>query len=421
MNTMTARSAAVFHRHRLALLLGVFVLSGTLFYSEAPGDDLAPTFIGCRLLAQGQGDELYSHDSNRFDRVESDAWRAQALAAHIRAPVHPYVQTPLWVFMLQPLCTAVTFATFKIIFVVLALAALAGMLWLVARYWASYFMRPLWMTLSAVAIALSMPFQYALWLVQTHPIFMFFTLAALVLAQRRRPIAAGCLLAIAASVKLTPALIVIYWLARREVKPVLAFVAFSALIALATVMVSGWDLTRAYLAEIHRIADVLLVSFNNQSFAAWWHASAYPAQDLFRWQMLPLPLTTQLVSGALCFSFLVVGGVLDRRAEHAPVGAALSLVAIVVFTPIAWTHYFIVLAVPAMLLAHQAKAQRLHWLWPALLAIAFLNLQPLAIDPIEPPGASFAITRGHFLSAIATIALLLAVATTLYRRRRSAD
>lgn len=69
MRAMDNSNAARIRRYGAAPILIAFAWGTTLAFIEAPGDDLAPTFIGCRLLAHGQGEELYSHDVSRFDRV----------------------------------------------------------------------------------------------------------------------------------------------------------------------------------------------------------------------------------------------------------------------------------------------------------------------------------------------------------------
>lgn len=407
--------------HRAVLLLLVFfVLAGTSGNVTATGDDLAASYVGCRLLAQGQGNKLYAHDPEKFDVVGSAAWDITAVKGHVSGALHPYVQTPLWAYLLQPVCTAVTFGKFNALFVLLAMVALAGTLWLVARHWAPSFLQPPWLAAALILFGFSTPYQYAMWLTQTHALFIFLAVYALVLAEQKRSIAAGLMLALSATVKITPALLIIYWAAKRDLKPVVAFVASFALLSALTVALVGWNLTHTYLTELQRISNVLLVSFNNQSLAAWWLGNAYPTQELFHWHMYTLPASVKLTSTALSVLSVAAAGLMDRTPERTegtpPLGAGLALVAITIFAPIAWTHYFIVLVVPLMMLAHLAGVFRIRWLWVGIGAVVLLNLQPFTFNTEFMNTLPLTVTRGHFLSGIATIALGVAAAARIRAR-----
>ena len=87
----------------------------------------------------------------------------------------------------------------------------AGSIWLIAWYWTPSLLNPVGMAVVLAVLWFSVPFQYAMTLMQTHVLFFAMTLGALILAEKRRPGWAGLLLAWAAAVKLTPGVIVVYW------------------------------------------------------------------------------------------------------------------------------------------------------------------------------------------------------------------
>ena len=95
-----------------------------------------------------------------------------------------------------------------------------------------------------------------------------------------------------------------------------------------------------------------------------------------------------------------------------PFGAGIVLVAMTVLAPIAWTHYFIVLTVPLMMLVEATRyhpRQAVTWLLRGtVLAIAAPLYRPLAPDVIRMDLADSALLRGTFYAGVVSL-LALAV------------
>ena len=398
------------------VVLAVFVFAGAARYWFQTGDDLASSYVGCRLVASGQAAHLYSHDAVSFDEIgEDDTWQDAADAGHAQANLHPYVQTPLWAFALEPLCTRVYYKTFDRIFNVLAMLSFGGCLGLTARYWA----RSLWNVYGMAAVALcvyfSVPFQYSMYLMQTHVLFILMTIGALILAEKDRPIPAGLLLAAAAAVKITPGFLVLYWLVTRRWKAAGSMAVWSAAFWVLTVALGGRDLMRVYLADLQRVSHVLLLYQNNQSFAAWVMGRFYPYDEVFDIFIHPLPAAVRISSSILTVGLTLAGGLIDRmrlrrNLNGAPLGALIALVAATAFAPIAWTHYSIILIPPVMVIASENRAVRSVWIWAALLLIVALNYPPLASDVVKGLIGPWSILRGHFYACLLTILTLGSVA-----------
>lgn len=408
----------------LAVLV-LFVFVGSILYRHANGQDLASSYVGSRLLATGQAQHLFSHDAQDFSEIgDDDTWTDVAEGGGFFGFLHPYVQTPLWAYVLQPLCRRVSFLTFNHIFVVLNMLTFAATFWLVAKYWTRSFFNPGAISLVIVALVLSQPFQYAIWLNQTHMLMLFLTVAALMLAERDWPVSAGLLLAYAASVKVTPGLLVVYWLMTRRYKAAASVLVWSAVLWFLTIAAVGHGLMHEYVENLHRISRVLLVSQNNQSFAAWIMAPFYPSDEVFDITMFPLPTAVRLGSSALMLLFTVWGGWLDRQrqgsGEHdAPLGAMMAILAATVFAPIAWTHYAIVLFIPMMMLADANRTLRSRWLWVVFAAALLLNYRPLATDIVHGLIGPYSIVRGQFYSCALTLLALAIVAVQQARRQPS--
>lgn len=403
------------HKISLAILL-LFTLLGIVRHLSG-GDDLSSSYFGCQVLASGQPAHLYSHSRVDFPTVDDPIWHALASNANFLPPlgyIHPYVQTPLWAFALRPVCTHISFQAFNRIFIVLVMLSVTGMLLLVLHFWTPALFRPLPVALICALFYRAEPLRYALALTQTHAIFLLITLVAVLLAQRNRPITAGILLALAASMKITPAFLILYWLARREFKAALSFViSFAALLAI-TFLTAGPTLTLAYLHRLSELSNTLLVSYNNQSLAATWMTHAFAVKDLLAFHIYPLPALVKITSLIAVIAASLAGGWLDRRSamrELPPYGAIFAMVAATVFTSIAWTHYFILLAIPVLLLVAaalrdwQVPARRNLWLLLALPIVAF-NIYPLGTDIFKWTAASSVVIRPQFYTGILSLIAL---------------
>ena len=405
------------------LVLAGFLTAGLLRYGNRQGEDLYSSYAGCRLMVTGQTSHLFAYDPVLFSAVGPDAaWRRVALGGGYYGGAHPYVQTPLWAYVLQPLCAHPGFKHFVHVFAVLLMLSFAGMLWLVARFWTPSFFHPVALGLVLLGLWFSEPFVYAMLLMQTHILFLLLGVAGLILAGRRRPLLAGLLVALAAAVKLTPIFLVVYWLARRRWAAAVAALVWSGALWLLTVGLTGWPLTAAYMAVLKRVSHVLLISQNSQSFAAWVMGRFYPRPEYLVLHSFPLPAALRIGSLLLLILFTVLGGLLDRARERSlagmplpPLGAGIALVAATIFAPIAWSHYFIVLVIPVMLLVEEARRRgslgtpaRYALLAATALAVA-LNFLPLSTDVVGSYLGRWSILRSQFDSgAICLLALTVA-------------
>lgn len=405
-------------------LLGAFVLAGVGWWWNADGEDLASSFVGCRLIAAGHAEALFNYDPENFAGIgPGHIWQQFAVRGHFIGFLHPYVQTPLWGWALRPLCTQVDFPVFNRVFVLLVMLCFAGTVWLIARHWTPSLWHPVPITIILIGLWAAQPFQYAMFLTQTHALFFFLSVASLILAERNRPWSAGFLLACAAAVKVTPALLVIYWLLTRRWKAAASMAVWSILIMAGTVLAVGPHLVSVYFADLHRISRVLLVAENNQSFAAWWMGRYHPEDDIFDVDIFPLPTAVRLLSAALTLAFTAAGGWIDRgrvslRGEDGParppIGATMALVAATIFAPIAWTHYSVILLAPLMVLVEEARRFRSWAIGVWAVAIAALNYQPLATDIIPMDLGRFSLLRGQFYAGV--LCLIAVVFVAWYRR-----
>lgn len=398
-------------RVQVFLILAAFALAGFYSYRSTPGEDLSSSYLGCRVLAARQPDHLYSHDPSSFDKIGDPVWAGFSRTTFLKSldHVHPYVQTPLWAYAIGPLCTRTGYSAFRTLFLALEVTLFSALLWLVAAAWTPQVLHPGWMAAIAFVFWISVPVRYSLQLAQTHILFLFPAVLALVLA-RKHPWLAGALLAVAAEVKITPGYLFLYWILVRRYKAALSFSVCSVAFVLITGLTTGWALYNVYLQNLSAASNVLLVAYNNQSLAAWAMGFHYTAADFDSWQMHPLPAVLKFGSVLLAILAALGGSLLDRESpDGPPFGAVFALIACTIFAPIAWSHYFFLLVIPCMMLTARLRSRR------SLPMLAILSLViVLNIVPHRYTEGSLHLIRPQFYAAALSLAAMV-----LLRRQAS--
>lgn len=310
---------------------------------------------------------------------------------------------------------------FRYTFMAIILLCVCGIVALTLRFWAPAFYSPLWFAVILLAVEIGKPFKEVLAAGQTHAIFIAATLLAIILAERGYGKAAGGLLACAAAVKITPGFLLLYWFMTRKWSAAASFVVTSVVLVLLAIATTGLSLFHTFVTNLVYTSNVLLISYNNQSLAAWWEGM-HMAPELKEWLIHPLPPGIKAVSMLLTLASVIGGGLLDRRrraGEELPYGAMFALLGATVFASIAWNHYAFFLIVPILLLLQRYVTDR-RWLWLVLaICIYVLNLAPgLGIGN----HLLVRITRSHFFATLlAMVAMALCAVLSRSVNRASSD
>lgn len=419
-------------RQRLSLVIVLlFTVALAAVYRNSPGTDLTSSYLGCRLFVDGETGHLYAQDPSSYNLVTDPVWEQAAagrgFAKHAFLP--PYVQTPIWGFALQPVCRRLSWPAFNKLFVLGVAICFGGLIWLTVHEWAPGLRHPAWMAAVCVLFLASDTVRYSMQLTQTHIIFMLMALVAVVLARSGRPVWAGILLAVAAAIKITPGLLLIYWLMTRQTKAAISFVVSSLALLAITLLAAGPQVVLAYLHSMSKISSILLVAYNNQSFAAWAAGGSYPAAELRVWHSFVLPPWVRIASLGLLFAAAVAGGYMDRQlAKRSPAappyGALFTLIGATLFTPIAWSHYFVILLVPVVLLADEVLRRRSNLLIALTALLLCLTFYTGAVAHLGIVASHLPVLiRNQFyaaLVALASLAVLVASAASASREESAA-
>ncbi|MGC9199848.1 MAG: glycosyltransferase family 87 protein [Acidobacteriaceae bacterium] len=299
----------------------------------------------------------------------------------------------------------------------------AALIWLTGRYWTTRFFTPQWVLLVAVLWVRADPLRDAIELTQTHVIFVLLSVFAIILSRSNRPVWAGILLAVATAVKITPGVLVVYWLFTRQRKAALSFVLTSLALFTAPVLLTGPSAIVGYLHSMARVSNILLLAKGNQSMAAWWMGLLYPKNQPLTFQPLRLPATLKLVCSSLVVLSALFGAYFDRQREAppgepaVPYGAIFTLLGATVFTPIAWSHYYLILVIPLILMLDEYLRRRSYPLLCLFVFIIALSNSPNLLRHagyLHLPVPD--LVRGQFYAGLLAMAALY----LLYRRQRDA-
>ena len=340
-------------RSTVALLL--FVIWAGLIAPALPllgrGGDAASLAVAGRLIAEERPDLLYSRLPDRL-AVDDPAWQAEARKMGYSWRLYPYLYPPLIAYAAAP-ASGADLPLIRAAMLALTTCAVAMSVLISARCWAPELLIPGWLIGVIAGAALSWPFISQLIALNLQPLVMLAILAAIAAAQAGRPALAGSALALAAAVKVTPAVLVLYWLVtRRHAEAIWFFIAGAGLVALGLVL-AGAPLHLDWVRSMQELGQSIVPTEQNRSIAALLYGMAYglePSAEGLPLRPLPAWLQAACALAGLAGVALCLWGA--PRSRHRPAADAAGQIALILVTvlatPLAWSHYFLILVPAAM-------------------------------------------------------------------------
>lgn len=248
---------------RLFLVLAVCFMAAVLVLNWNTWKlDMTAIYYAARSWHLGARDLVYAPGPEMIFTHPPQAWLDHALAEGWEDPFFtPFLYPPLWAALLAPVAGAVSAGAF---FNGVMVASAAATVWMVWLSWAALrpttLRPPVFFILSFGLILFSAIGYMSFWFGQAQPIVAAITLAAFVALANGRDISAGALLALAAALKLSPALLVILFIMEKRWRALGAFVVVGAGFGLASLIVGGWGLHAELLDKLGQIEERVLVS-----------------------------------------------------------------------------------------------------------------------------------------------------------------
>lgn len=316
-----------------------------------PALDLTALYMAGQFWAEGGNDLIYATASGFFGAAPPQ-WADKIAAIGLSdMSFTPYIYPPLWLPLLRHLADGLTIQPyFEVARIVLVpmLAASVPLAWRIAR--------PGVPLLAAVLFALvflefSHIARFALSLGQPQIVVTFLILLAFCAYTYARPAIAGAVLAVAAAIKLLPALFVLIFVIDRNWRALAAFCIVGAALASTSLVIGGLTLHMAYLDALGEVNTSALLSVYNPSLKAVLAALQYP-QEIAGNNVKLAPIAPWVIwgcraagLGALAF-WIRAGLRLPEGKKLAPTLFALAVIA-AAFGPLGWMHYYLL---PALLL-----------------------------------------------------------------------
>jgi hypothetical protein len=171
-----------------------------------------------------------------------------------------------------------------------------------------------------------------------------------------RPAAAGILLGAATAIKLFPGVVFVFFVFQRRWRSVASGIAAVAVLTLVTAATLGAASYRDYFAtSAHTIAE-WRSAWGNLSVYGFWSKLFDPASRLAAGMVTPLSRSPRLAAGgALVCDGLLISAVsrfaaTARSRSEQDVAFSLTVVVALLVSPVLWSHYFVLLLLPVLVL-----------------------------------------------------------------------
>jgi hypothetical protein len=211
---------------------------------------------------------------------------------------------------------------------------------------------------------------------------------------------AGLLLGVAAAIKLFPAYLVVYYVARGRIRPVMAAALSFLVLTLVTAFVLGMDTYRDYITIILPHQSQFRSYGYNLSIAGLWYKLFDPVGE--RGWMTPLWPSPALAHWGTVLSDLAITVIVAtfvyqaRTSAQRDIAFASVVIAMLLVSPVTWDYSLPLLLVPIAVIAKSTG--RSHWMPFALMLILLVVWMPqLVWTKLALGGRSLPVAPWHFM------------------------
>ncbi|SHJ69482.1 Protein of unknown function [Palleronia salina] len=372
----------------LVLLAGVAWLCVSALMMPPTGEDLLALWLAATAVAEGAPQLVYA-DGAVFTLRPDPEWADMALAAGYSGPVFPYLYPPLWAVLLAPITQAMSFAAFSTIQHGVHVAMIGATVWLAWRATGRVVPLPVFLAAGVGIIHLTFAGAVAVSVGQPQIWVAFLTVLAIERLGAGRQASAGAALALAAALKLTPAVFAVAFVARGDWRALLSFAITGGALGGLSIMLGGPALHANFLAQVAAVSNTVIALPLNFSL------DSAIAQVLGLGHAIPKLGTTgldtslgatgiaektplwSLLSQMALLAVLAVSALGFRRRKEDVLIWPAMIAGVSLVSPLAWGYHF---------LAALAFAPALMPRWGALpvlglfvpLTVGLLRIEPLA-------------------------------------------
>lgn len=369
-----------------------YLLYHVIAYWGTPSADLLAVWLAGVQFDGGSFGEIYAADAGQFTMQPPESWRTlMEERFNYTGAIYPYLYAPLWAW------GASYFASFDFASIALVATVVNGCLLCGCAF------------LAAKITGLTRGSDYRE--VLGYPIYAFvvlaYTLPGLIASAENQPqvlvsfllllvverhiaggfAAAGAALALAASIKLYPALFALVWLVRGDWRALGSFLICGGSLGLASIYVAGWPLHVEFLDQVSLVSQTVLVTGVTYNIDTLLAQAAFKKDLVVQvglaevgegdvpllWMVMPRPTLWSVLSqagGALTLGFCLWLFRRDKNQSLLPAHWLLIFTLPVLLMPLSWAYYFLpsLLLAPELLKLFRQRGPRL------LLSVVFCQL-----------------------------------------------
>jgi len=358
---MIENKSQVQNQNRLLVLSLLLFAVVSYFYMlhKVPSLDLMAMWLAGLFYHSGEMAQIYPPDMGAFTMYPPNGWIEYMRAEYgFTGPIYPYIYPPIWAWLAGLIAAQVPFVLISKLALLLNVAALAGAIGLTYKLAQPRLNPALFVGLSAVVLLLTPIGFVALAQSQVQILVSLLILLALERSRFDHPLAAGMALALAASLKLYPALFAIFWLATGERRAFVSFALSGAFLAALSVTLTGWPLHADFLRQISIISDTVFVTAVTVNFdaviALVFHGDAMqlvPVLDDSRleipldgWRIMLRPVLWKILSNLMLLAVIAAlwrGFRTTSKDRQYALWWPLALTLIPLCSPMTWLYYYI--------------------------------------------------------------------------------
>lgn len=346
--------------------------------------DLSAFYMAGLAVAQGTPEVMYDAPLHTLGGGVSDSVRQLMEVAGLTGDdTPPYLYPPLWAYMMAPLTHLLPAQTFFNVMMGAQSFMLGVMPWIgyrIAR--TDHVGAPLWLMFGFAVLLTSSTSLTAIVQNQLQITVGFVTMLALLAYRSGKARTAGVILGLAAALKIAPAFFGMLFLVRRDWCAIVAMAVTGIGLLMASLWLGGVDLHLSMLERLSAIDEITLNSRVNFSpemvlYELRRVVLGLPAEAsrLYTFPVLDAPVWLEFLPKLCLLGSVLWLAVAQWRGSVSFALQALFLsLAIGLFGPLSWAHYFVV---PLMLLPAIFNEIPPKWTRLWLLAAALLPLNAL--------------------------------------------
>ncbi|WP_417262647.1 glycosyltransferase family 87 protein [Celeribacter sp.] len=382
----------------IACLMFGFTLLCVTIYANVPSPDFLASWMAGKFWVAGETHNIYPPlENGMFDLFAPRDWYEALTVDGETQEVFPFIYPPIWVFLAGKLSQIVDYETIRTFASYVNPVLLASCALLALRITR----RPIpvipALLIGMVFFSLSAIGQIALMQNQFQILVAFLTLLSIERSRNGHEIAGGAALALAAAIKLYPAIFVILFLAGGHRRTAVSFVGFGIALGLLSIALTGWPLHALFLHTVSTISGTVLVTpvswsfdpmigqmffedtLRNRPIPEWtalYGIDMKPGEGFF---FMAKPALWKALSSGAMLATMALGAVLIRRAERQGADSgwvwAFVMGLFALANPLSWSYHYIAIAAFAPLFVFRIGLLR-GVVWIAVIAILSSNFAP---------------------------------------------